>query len=117
MSWARPLWIKELLPTLHQLPDSHWDEMGLDQGLTPKKLGRGELLRLLHLKHVRTRTVWKRIGGRRVSDRGIYFRDCERPWRELFGDTPTQSSKIISLPRHSQRHSGDTSDDMEEEIA
>jgi hypothetical protein len=105
---ATGLWTEDLLTALHQLPDAHWDEFGLDEGVTPRKLGRAELLRLLHLKHVRTRTVWKRIGGKRVSDRGIYFKDCERPWITLFGDTPTQTSKIIALPRHSMRHGGNT---------
>jgi hypothetical protein len=111
------LWTEDLLTALHQLPDAHWDEFGLDEGMAPKKLGRKDLLRLLHTKYIRTRDVWKRVGDKRVSRKGFYRKDFERVWQELFGDTPTQPSKIISLPRHNKRHSGDTSDDMEEEIA
>jgi hypothetical protein len=114
---ATGLWTEDLLTALHQLPDSHWDEMGLDEGLTPRKLGRKDLLRLLRIKGARTRDVWKRIGGKRVSRKGFYFKDFEPAWRALFGDTPTQSSKIIALPRHSKRHSGDTSKETEEGAA
>jgi hypothetical protein len=109
------LWTEDLLTALHQLSDSHWNEFGLDEGLAPRKLGRKDLLRLLRVKGVRTRDVWKRIGDKRVSRKGFYFKDFERLWDALFGDTPTQSSKITYLPRHTKRHGGDTSDDMEEE--
>jgi uncharacterized protein DUF3631 len=102
------LWTEDLLAALHQLPDARWDEYGLDEGLAPRKLGRKDLLRLLHTKYIRTRDVWKRIGDKRVSRKGFYRKDLERPWHALFGDTPTQPSKIISLPRHSRRHGGDT---------
>jgi Protein of unknown function (DUF3631) len=105
------LWTEDLLMALHQLPDAHWDEFGLDEGLAPRKLGRKDLLRLLHIKHVRTRDVWKRIGDKRVSRKGFYRKDLEPAWRTLFGDTPTQPSKIIALPRHSRRHGGDTEEE------
>jgi hypothetical protein len=113
---ATGLWTEDLLTALHQLLDSHWDEVGLDEGLAPRKLRREDLLRLLRIKHVRTRDVWKRIGGGRVSRKGFYRKDFERVWHALFGDTPTQPSKIIALPRHNKRHGGDT-DNKEEEIA
>jgi Protein of unknown function (DUF3631) len=105
------LWTEDLLTALHQLSDSHWDEFGLDEGLAPRKLGRRDLLRLLHVKHIRTRDVWKRVGDNRVSRKGFYRKDFEPVWHALFGDTPTQPSKIISLPRHSRRHSGDTEEE------
>jgi hypothetical protein len=114
---ATGLWTEDLLTAMHHLPDTHWDELGLDDGLAPRKLGRKDLLRMLHTEYVRTRDVWKQIDGKRVSKKGFYFKDFERVWLTLFGDTPTQSSKIISLPRHSRRHGGDTGDSMEEEIA
>jgi hypothetical protein len=110
------LWTEDLLAALHRLPDARWDEFGLDEGLAPRKLGRKDLLRLLHTKYIRTRDVWKRIGDKRVSRKGFYRKDFERTWIALFGDTPTQASKIIELPRHSRRHSGDTGN-KEEEIA
>jgi hypothetical protein len=97
---ATGLWTEDLLTALYQLSDARWDEMGLDEGLAPKKLGRKELLRMLHTEHVRTRDVWKRVGGKRISLKGFYFKDFERPWDALFGDTPTQPSKITYLPRH-----------------
>jgi hypothetical protein len=105
---ATGLWTEDLLTALHQLPDAHWDEVGLDEGMAPRKLGRKDLLRLLHTKYIRTRDVFKRIGDKRVSRKGFYRKDFERVWIALFGDTPTQPSKIIALPRHSKRHGGDT---------
>jgi hypothetical protein len=114
---ATGLWTEDLLTALHRLSDAHWDEYGLDEGVAPRKFGRKDLLRLLHIKHVRTRDVWKRIDGKRVSRKGFYRKDLEPVWHALFGDTPTQPSKIIPLPRHSHRHGGDTGDDLEEETA
>src|SRR5262249_13952187 len=49
---ATGLWTEDLLTALHRLPDARWDEMGLDEGLTPRKLGRKDLLRLLRIKGV-----------------------------------------------------------------
>jgi Protein of unknown function (DUF3631) len=112
---ATGLWTEDLLTALYRLPDSHWDEFGLDEGMAPRKLGRKDLLRLLHTKHVRTRDVWKWIDGKRVSRKGFYFKDFERVWHALFVDTPTQPSKITYLPRHTKRHGGDTGDDMKKE--
>jgi hypothetical protein len=107
------LWTEDLLALLHNLPDAHWDEYGLDEGGAPRKLGRKDLLMLLHRKgNDRTRDVWKRVGGKRTSKKGFYRKDFERVWQQLFGDTPTQPSKIIELPRHSNSHSGDTEDEV-----
>jgi hypothetical protein len=110
------LWTEDLLAALHRLSDAHWDEFGLDEGLAPRKLGRKDLLRLLRIKNARTRDVWKRTGDKRVSRKGFSRKDLERVWHALFGDTPTQPSKITYLPRHTKRHGGDTGDDTGDDM-
>jgi hypothetical protein len=97
------LWVEDLLTALHQLPDARWDEVGLDEGAAPRKLNRADLLLLLRKKGIRTRSVWKQLdNGQRESRRGFYRKDFERVWQQLFGDTPTQPSKIIELARHTK---------------
>jgi hypothetical protein len=103
--WTDP----EFLPALHELENAGWDEFwGLDGDLDPHKLTRSELYRMLRTKGVRSRTVWKRIGGERVSDKGFLREQFDPVWRQLFPGTAAQSSKIIALPRHRKRRSGGT---------
>jgi Protein of unknown function (DUF3631) len=100
-------WVEDLLTALHELPDARWDEVGLDEGTAPRKLGRNDLLMLMRKKNIRTATVWKQIGDQRVSRKGFRRQDFERVWQQLFGDTPAQPNKIIELARHTKRHSGE----------
>jgi hypothetical protein len=103
------IWTPELLPALHGLEDGHWDEFwGIDENEDVHKLKKSELYALLRTKSIRSGTVWKNIDGKRVCDKGFYGRQFEPVWQDLFGGTPAQSSKIISLPWHKQRHTGGT---------
>jgi putative DNA primase/helicase len=104
------VWTTELLKALHDLPDRPWDEYrGSDRSKEPHKLTRGELYDLLKTKGIRSKTIWKRIGDERGDDKGFMKEQFAEAWAEI-GATPPQSSKIISLPRHSKGHSGGTVD-------
>jgi hypothetical protein len=105
------LWTGELLKELHRLVGSHWDEfLGIDGNLPPHELTKAELYAMLKTKRVRSTGVWKGIGKQRRYAKGFYKRQFEPVWNDLFPDTPTQMSKIIHLPRHGQRHSGEEND-------
>lgn len=101
-------WTGELLEALHQLEGSHWDEfLGIDGDQPPHKLTKAELYGMLRTKRVRSTGIWKSISKQRRYAKGFYKHQFEPVWRDLFPDTPTHASKIIRLPRHSQRHSGE----------
>jgi uncharacterized protein DUF3631 len=109
------IFTRELLEALHKLEDGFWDEFpGIDGNKKLHKLTRDELYKLLKFKRVYRASV-RKDGD--IFGKGFYRRQFEAVWRKLFGDTLAQANKIISLPRYSSRHSGDTSDDIEEEIA
>jgi hypothetical protein len=104
-------WTEELLEALHQLEGSPWDEFqGINGNQPPHKLTKAELYAMLHAKHIWSRGVWKGVGKQRRYHKGFYKWQFEPVWRDLFPDTPTQMSKIIRLPRHGQRHSGEEND-------
>ena len=68
----------------------------------PRKLTQGELCRLLRPFGIRPKTIWptrRRLGD--MSCRGYSRSQFETAWRAYCpsADTPTQPSKIISLPR------------------
>jgi hypothetical protein len=102
------IWTSELLPALHGLEDAHWDEFwGIDENEGVHKLRKSELYALLKTKSLMSVTVSKTIDGRRVFNKGFYAKQFEPLWRDLFGDTLAQPSKIIRLPRHAKRHSSE----------
>jgi hypothetical protein len=102
------IWTFELLDALHELEDGHWDEFwGINEDEEVHKLRKSELYALLKTKSIMSGTVWKNIDGRRVCNKGFYAKQFEPWWQDLFGDTLAQSSKVISLPRHARRHSGE----------
>jgi len=102
------LWTDELLDALHRLEGASYDEfLGVDGNRPPHKLTKAEFYAMLRTKRIRSMGVWKGIGKQRQYAKGFYERQFEPVWRDLFPDTPTQMSKIIRLPRHSQRHSGE----------
>jgi Protein of unknown function (DUF3631) len=101
-------WTQELLETLHRLEGAHWDEfLGIDGNLPPHKLTKAELYAMFRTKRIRSTGIWQVVRGQRQYAKGFYERQFEPVWSNLFPDTPTQLSKIISLPRHSKRHSGE----------
>jgi hypothetical protein len=103
-------WTGELLEALHRLEGSHWDEfLGIDSNLPPHKLTKAELYAMFRTKRIRSAGIWKVVHGRRQYAKGFYKHQFEPVWANLFPDTPTQLSKIIALPRHSKRHSGEGS--------
>jgi hypothetical protein len=103
------IWSPELLEALHALEDASWDEFrGVKGDQAPHKLRKAELYDLLRPKGLRSRTVSKMVGGKRKSHKGFYRTDLEPVWHRLFGaGAPAQGNKIISLPRRSERRSGD----------
>jgi len=102
------IWTHELLQALHELEDAHWDEFwGIEEDKDVHKLRTSELYVLLKTKSIVSRSVQKRIGGERVSNKGFLLEQFEPVWQQLFGGTLAQSSKIIRLPRHTKRHSGE----------
>jgi hypothetical protein len=107
------IWTSELLRALYELENAKWDEFwGLKGDKDPHKLHKGELYRLLRTKKIQSRTVWKIGVGGRKSANGFLREQFEAVWRQLFPDTPTQSSKIIALPRHRKQHTGGTGEDF-----
>jgi hypothetical protein len=109
-------WTKDLLEALHQLEDAQWSGFfGIDGTKDPHKLTTTEFYRLLRGKRVESRTVWKRINGVRRSNNGFYREQFERVWRDISGDTPTQSSKILHLTRYTTKATPDTGADTDTE--
>jgi hypothetical protein len=109
------IWASEYLEALHQLEDAKWDEYRGRNGMgKPHKMTRGELYDLLEVKGIFSKPVWK---GKRGEGgkclKGFDYKQYEPIWVAL-GVTPSQSNKIISLPRHKQRHADDTGDDARE---
>jgi len=98
------IWRDELVDALCELPDAHWDEYGLDQGLLPRKLTANDLRILLRAKGIRSHSVRK---GEKTG-KGFRRQDFEQVWLSLFGVTPSRPNKIIKLIRHNQRHSDST---------
>jgi hypothetical protein len=102
-------WTRDLLEALHQLEDAQWSAFfGIDGTEDPHKLTATELYRLLRGKGVKSCTVWKRINGVRCSKNGFRRQQFERVWRDISGDTPTQSSKILHLTRYTTKATPDT---------
>ena len=92
------LWTPELLDGLYQLKDSRWNTFfGLDGTEDPHKLIPTELYRLLRRKGIWSRTVWKRIQGKRVDNVGFLLAQFEQAWRDISGTTAPQSSNITYL--------------------
>jgi Protein of unknown function (DUF3631) len=103
------VWTNELLDGLHQCEDARWSVFfGIEGTRDPHPLTASELYRLLRRKGIKPRTIWKYIDGKRRSNNGFKREQFERVRKDISGDTATQSSKIIALPRHSKRHSDDT---------
>ena len=85
---------KDLFEALVGLEDGYWS----DGSFTEKKM-----VRMLNgLFHIRTKAIWPmpRLPTSK-SHRGYYASQFEKVWRAYCPqtDTPTQPSKIISLPR------------------
>jgi hypothetical protein len=84
------------------LDDSLWSEWrGPSDDRPSRKLTQGELSRLLRPFDIRRKTIWpvhRRLGDK--SSRGYLRSQFEATWRAYCpsADTPTQPSKIISLP-------------------
>jgi Protein of unknown function (DUF3631) len=107
------IFTRELLDALHKLEDGFWDEFpGINGNEKLHKVTRDELYRLLGFKRVYKTNVRKE--GNKFG-KGFYRHQFEAVWSELFGDTLTQASKVISLPRHNKRHGGGTEGDAEED--
>ena len=70
---------------------------GLDGTEDPHKLIPTELYRLLRRKGIWSRTVWKRIQGKRVDNVGFLLAQFEQAWRDISGTTAPQSSNITYL--------------------
>jgi uncharacterized protein DUF3631 len=103
------IWTEEYLKTLHDLEDSAWDEYRGASGVgAPHKLTRTELYDLLDVKLIKSKSVWKgKRGAGGKCARGFERAQFEPVWSAM-GVTPAQPSKIISLPRHGQRHGAGT---------
>jgi hypothetical protein len=92
-----------LVEALIGLDDGLWNEWhGRNDDRPPRKLTQGELSRLLRPFGIRPKTIWptrRRLGD--MSCRGYSRSQFETAWRAYCpsADTPTQPSKIISLPR------------------
>jgi hypothetical protein len=92
-----------LIKALLALDDGIWaDWRGLNDDRPPRKLGQGELARLLRMFDIRPRTIWpaqRRPGDK--SSRGYLRSQFEAAWAAYCppADTPTKSSKIIKLLR------------------
>jgi Protein of unknown function (DUF3631) len=105
------IWISEYLDALYTVEGSVWTEFwGLDDSADPHKLRRSELLRMWRTKNIRSRAVWRPAdhGQKRRDERGFLREQFEPVWAQHFGTTPPQSSKIIRLTRHKNRHRDDT---------
>ena len=91
-----------LVEQLIGLDEGQWGEWrGPNDDRPPRKLTQGELSRLLRPFGIRPKTIWptrRRLGD--MSCRGYLRSQFETAWRAycLPADTPTQPSKIISLP-------------------
>jgi hypothetical protein len=79
----------------------------------PHKLTRTELYNLLAVKLIKSKSVWKghRDAGGKCA-KGFERAQFEPTWSAM-GVTPAQSNKIISLPRHGQRHGAGTATEEE----
>ena len=92
-----------LIEALLGLADNFRNEWrGPHDDRPPRKLMQGELSRLLRPFGIRPKTIWptrRRLGD--MSCRGYLRSQFETAWRAYCpsADTPTQPSKIISLPR------------------
>jgi Protein of unknown function (DUF3631) len=92
-----------LVEALIGLDDGLWNEWrGPHDDGPPRTLTQGELSRLLRPFGIRPKTVWparRRLGDR--SSRGYLRSQFDAAWRAYCppADTPTQSSRIIQLPR------------------
>jgi len=87
---ADGLWTSEIVQVLSEIEDGPWASLTNDV-----------LYDMLYRKGIDKKTVWKTSAdGTRRSNKGFYRWQFEPVWRELFGHTETQSSKIIHLPRH-----------------
>jgi hypothetical protein len=110
------IWTSEFLEALHNLEDAHWDEYRGPSGMgKPHKLTRAEFYDLLAVKVIFSKSVWKgKRGEGGKSAKGFERKQFEAVWAAS-GVTPAQSNKIISLPRHRQRHADGTSDDAKDD--
>ena len=92
----------DLIEALLGLDDGRWmDWCGVNDDRPPRKLNQPGLARMLRPFGIGPRTVWpaQRQAGDR-SARGYYQSQFELAWaRYCPADTPTQSGKIIHLPR------------------
>lgn len=93
----------ELVEALLELDDGRWmDFRGPNDDRPPRKLNQPELARMLRPFGIGPRTVWpaQRQAGSK-SARGYYQSQFEPAWAAYCSpaDTPTQSGKIIHLPR------------------
>jgi hypothetical protein len=97
------------LSALHALEGADWSEFwGLSGDEDPHPLTRAELYRTLKTKKIHSQTIWKRVAGQRVSNKGFLREQLEAAWRELFPSTPAQPNKIIALDWHGKLHSAGT---------
>jgi hypothetical protein len=92
-----------LIEALLALDDGLWlDWRGPNDDRPPHKLNQSELARLLRPFDIWPKTVWPvRRGPQTKSSRGYYRAQFEVAWAAYCpaAPTPTQASKIISLPR------------------
>jgi hypothetical protein len=92
-----------MVEALLALDDGIWNEWrGPRDDRPPRKLTQSELARLLRPFGIKSKTVWpeqRRPGTK--SARGYYRSQFEAAWMAYCsaGDTATQSTKIIELPR------------------
>jgi hypothetical protein len=92
-----------LVEALVRLDDGFWNEWrGQNDDRLPRKLTQGELARLLRNFGIRPHTIWpaqRRPGDK--SNRGYLRSQFEPVWAGYCpaADTPTQTNKIIQLPR------------------
>jgi hypothetical protein len=92
-----------LVEALLSLEDSCWAEYrGVNDDRPPRKLTQNLLAQLLRPFGIRPKTIWP--AQRRPGDhsaRGYLYIQFEAAWASYCpeADTPTQSSKIIQLPR------------------
>jgi hypothetical protein len=104
---ADRIWTSEYLDALYNVEGSAWSEFwGLTDNEDPHKLRRGELLRMLRTKGIRSRAVWRPADHeqKRRDERGFLREQFEPVWARHFGTTPPQSNKIIQLTRQKNRH-------------
>lgn len=101
---------------MHALKDAPWDEFrGIKGGKEPHKLTLGEFYDLVHDEGLRSKAVRKWIDGEEEWGKGFHRKDLIPVWTALGLVTPSQASKIISLPRHRKRHSDGTDTNKEED--